>query len=199
MRLWQVLVQEDAAGFLDCLMNVPSFKELYTFICQRRIVKEGSEDFPIADVAIPNYLRMGEAAAAWLTIPNIGIAITDQNDQEEPSAFARAALESYEFLRTQEKTEWVLTGQWLEALVIRHAIHPITTRSLVATVKTENLLRVYVEGSTPETRFERHFMWMLQMVEGKPKLVKVFLYHGNFLIPGVSSVRIKIEPVNHAA
>jgi hypothetical protein len=108
-------------------------------------------------------------------------------------------LESYEFLRTQEKTEWVLTGQWLEALVIRHAIHPITTRSLVATVKTENLLRVYVEGSTPETRFERHFMWMLQMVEGKPKLVKVFLYHGNFLIPGVSSVRIKIEPVNHAA
>lgn len=198
MRLWQVLVQEDAAGLLDCLMNVPSFKELYTFIRQQRMVKESSKDFPIADVAIPNYLRMGEAAAAWLTIPDIGIAITDQNDPEL-SVFAKAALESYEFLRTQEKTEWVLTGQWLEALVSRHSIHPIATRSLVAAAKTENLLQVYVEGSTPETRFDRHSMWMLQKVEEKPKLVKVFLYRGDFLIPGVSSVRIKIEPVNHAA
>lgn len=194
---WQALLIEDTATVLNCLLKVPSFRQLYEFVERSGVVEEGSRDYPIAPIAVPNYLNLGEAATAWITIPEIGVVFTGNHDITLEK-FAEVALTSYQQLRDQEKTDWILTGQWLETVARQYAIHPVIARRLVAQTRTENQLQVYVEGSTPDTRFERHTMWVLKSAEDKPTLVKVYLYHGDFLMPGTASVRVKIQGVNHA-
>lgn len=191
-HFWQALNEEDTPKFLNVLLNVPSFRELYEDVCYRRIVARKKGNFPIAEIAVSNYLNLGEAAGAWLVNPERGVVATD-NSHLERVVFAELAMKTYEALRELNETEWILTGQWLEELALRHAVHPIFARSLLAEARQGNLLQVYVEGSTPDTRFDNHIMWMLSSQNGNSRLIKVYLYHGDFLIPGTASVRLSIQ------
>ncbi|MDJ0619147.1 MAG: hypothetical protein QNJ63_20800 [Calothrix sp. MO_192.B10] len=196
-QLWQSLLHEKPLDLLNHLRKIPSFKAVYQYVNQSRTVKAENSTFPIKDKYKSAYIRLGEAACAWLNIQDKGIVATD--NIPDLTDFATLAVDVYKFIRSQEETEWILTGRWLEELALQHAIHPILARKLLQEVQSQKLLNVYVEGSTPDTRFEQHDLSILKTSDEIPELEKVFLYHGNFLIPGTASVRLKVEGVKDAS
>ncbi len=196
-QLWQSLLDEKPLGLLNHLRKIPSFEAVYQYVNQSRTVKAENSTFPIRDKYKSTYIRLGEAACAWLDIQDKGIAATD--NIPDLTDFATLAVDVYKLIRSQEDTEWILTGRWLEELALQHAIHPILARTLVEGVQSQKLLNVYVEGSTPDTRFEQHDLSILKTSDEIPHLEKVFLYHGDFIIPGTASVRLKVEGAKDAS
>ncbi|MBN3889415.1 MAG: hypothetical protein HWQ43_09630 [Nostoc sp. JL31] len=193
--LWQSVLDEDHIKILFYLKKIPSFEALYNHVNQGRAVEYST--LPIFNNAKSTYIKLGEAACAWLNIQNKKIVTTD-NIPDLPD-FANLAVEVYKLIRSQEDTEWILTGRWLEELAIKYAVHPILARKLVKKAQEQNLVNVYAEGSTPDTRFEQHDLWIIKTSDRLPQLEKVYLYHGDFLIPGTSAVRIKLEGVKNAS
>ncbi|NJO14998.1 MAG: hypothetical protein HC877_04395 [Thioploca sp.] len=193
----QALLKKDYAQFLAWLRKIPSFSLLHDYVCEKEFIQDQS-NLPIPKRPQKNYLVLGEAAGAWLIIENKEI-ISTIRDLPEIKEFIRDALSVYHTIRTRGETEWILTGQWLEEFARQHHIHPVMARKCLQDAHTQNLLHFYAEGSTPDTRFEKHWMWTLKVTEGEPQLDKVFLYHGDFLMPSVAAVRFKIEGTHHAA
>lgn len=193
--LWQSVINQDHIKILSYLNKVPSFESLYNHIHKGRNVEYST--LPISNKAKSTYVKLGEAACAWLNRENQTIVATD-NIPDLPN-FASLAIEVYQSIRSQGDTEWILTGRWLEELALNYAVHPIFVRKLVKEAQEENLLNVYAEGSTPDTRFQQHDLWIIKTSEGLPHLERVYLYHGDFLIPGTSAVRIKLEGVKNAS
>jgi hypothetical protein len=152
-----------------------------------------SEEIPISKNVLPQYVAIGEMAGAILSIPGEGIVATD-NDPDVNN-FALSAIDCYEEV-SRRTDEWVLTGAWLECLALRFAIHPIRARTLLRESREKGVLSFYLEGSTPDTRYQKHTMTELDLVQGKPALRKVFLYQGDFISPGTAGVRIKIRMGN---
>jgi hypothetical protein len=157
---WSSLRRGDMTGILAGLLRVPSFKALHDYIIAARRVPTQDSGLPISRKALPIYLRIGEAASAWLVVTEQGIAATDSRPSTED--FALIAVNTYEALRNEAGTDWVLTGAWLERLALQHAIHPVTAREATRTAMAEGKLRVYAEGSTPDTRFEKHTVTVLK-------------------------------------
>lgn len=192
---WQSILNEENTKILLYLKKIPSFEALYNYIIQRRSVEYST--LPISNKAKSTYIKLGEVACSWLNIQNQIIVATD-NIPELPD-FANLAVDVYKSMRSQENTEWVLTGLWLEELAIKYAVHPLLTRNLLKEAQEQHLVNVYAEGSTPDTRFEQHDLWIIKTTDGLPQLERVYLYHGDFLIPGTSTVRIKLEGVKNAS
>ncbi len=195
--LWQSLVRDDTRLLLQQLLRIPSFKLLYDYLCEHRVAPAHDPALPVSGRAKPTYVMMGEAAGAWLDVTAKGIAVTDNSPSIEQ--FARQAVEVYDTLKSEGDSERVLTGRWLEELALQKSIHPISARDSLLEARNEKLLRVHVEGSTLDTRFEQHDMWALKAADERPRLVQIFLYHGDFLTPGTASVRIKLEGARHAS
>lgn len=195
--LWQSILNDDYMSFLAYLKLIPSFEAVYNYINQLRTVEVEDSTFPISNKAKPAYIKLGEVACAWLNIQNKIISATD--NIPDLVNFANLAIDVYKSIRSQGDTEWILTGRWLEELAVKYAVHPIVARKFVEQTQEQKLLSIYVEGSTPDTRFEQHAMWILKTNNGLPQLEKVFLYHGDFLIPGTAAVRIKLEGVKNAS
>ncbi|MEH2409760.1 hypothetical protein [Nostoc sp.] len=193
--LWQSILNEDYIKILYFLKKIPSFEALCNYVNQGKTVEYST--LPISNKAKPTYIKLGEAACAWLNIQNQKIVATD--NRPNSLNFANLAVEIYKLIRSQEDTEWILTGRWLEELAIKYAVHPILARKLVKEAQEQNLVNVYAEGSTPDTRFEQHDLWIIKTSDRLPQLEKVYLYHGDFLIPGTSAVRIKLEGVKNAS
>ncbi|WP_323203651.1 hypothetical protein [Nostoc sp. UHCC 0251] len=193
--LWQSILNEDSIKILYYLNKIPSFNAICNYVNQNRSVEYST--LPISNKAKSTYIKLGEAACAWLNIQNQKIVATDNIPNSLD--FANLAVEIYKLIRSQEDTEWILTGRWLEELAIKYAVHPILARKLVKEAQEQNLVNVYAEGSTPDTRFEQHDLWIIKTSDGLPQLEKVYLYHGDFLIPGTSAVRIKLEGVKNAS
>lgn len=195
--LWQSILDNDYIKVLEYLRKIPSFDAVYNHINQYRIVASEDITFPISNKAKPAYLKLGEVTCAWLNIQNKTVVSTD-NKPDIPN-FANLAVDVYQSIRSEGDTEWILTGLWLEELARKYAVHPILTRKLVKQAQKQNLLSVYAEGSTPDTRFEQNCLWILKINDGLPQLERIYLYHGDFLIPGTSAVRIKLEGVKNAS
>ncbi|MBN3924517.1 hypothetical protein [Nostoc sp. NMS4] len=193
--LWESILNKNYIKVLSSLKKIPSFDAICNYVNQNRSVEYST--LPISNKAKPTYIKLGEAACAWLNVQNQKIVATD-NIPNSPD-FANLAVEVYKLIRSQEDTEWILTGRWLEELAIKYAVHPILARKLVKEAQEQNLVNVYAEGSTPDTRFEQHDLWIIKTSDGLPQLEKVYLYHGDFLIPGTSAVRIKLEGVKNAS
>ncbi|MTJ48255.1 hypothetical protein [Dolichospermum sp. UHCC 0259] len=193
--LWQSVVNEEHIKVLFYLKKIPSFEELYNYVNQGKSVEYST--LPILNKAKSTYIKLGEAACAWLNIENKRIVAT--NNIPDLPEFANLAVEVYKSIRSQGDTEWILTGQWLEELAIKYAIHPLSAKKLVKEAQEQHLVNVYAEGSTPDTRFQQHDLWIIKTSDGLPQLERVYLYHGDFLIPGTSAVRIKLEGVKDAS
>lgn len=192
----QALLKKDYNQLLIFLREIPSFKILHDYVCEKKFIPDKNE-LPIPKRPQRDYLVLGEAAGAWLLIENKAIISTTRHCPEIKD-FVSDAISIYQVIRTQGETEWILTGQWLEEFARQYHIHPLLARKFLQEARAQNLLHFYAEGSTPDTRFEKHWMWVLKVADGKPQLDKVFLYHGDFLISGVSAVRFKIEGTLHA-
>jgi hypothetical protein len=195
-EFWQAVSEGSGAGFLNHLRRIPSFEVLYRYVMFKRVTALEDPDLPVSQTARNAYINLGEAAMAWLAMPGVGLVATDRTCSAE--AFVHVALEAYRSLTNEQDGEFVLTGKWLEEVARVAGMHPLVARTLLQEACARNIINLYLEGSTPDTRFEDHYMWVLLSVEGRPELRRVFLYHGDFLTPGTASVRMRLEGVHDA-
>jgi hypothetical protein len=191
---YSALIERNLPRVLEHLNRVPSFRLLYDYVHARGIASQLEKEFPIPQRATGTYLALGEAAGAWLQVPEIGIVATSRTPED--AAFASAALAAYVALSSAFKSEWVLTGDWLERLATEEAIHPACVPQLLESCKQRRLLKLYAEGSTPDTRFDLHRMWLLRVTNKRPLLGQVYLYHGDFVLPNTAAVRLKVVRVD---
>ncbi|MBW1702392.1 MAG: hypothetical protein JRJ11_12425 [Deltaproteobacteria bacterium] len=195
--LWEALRTTDTDKFRTILMSVPSFSKLFQLVQRRGVASYDDPEIPTSKTALPIYLALGEAACAWLRVVDRGIVFTPNVPGDEE--FARMAINIYQNLREKDKTEWVLTGKWIEYLAIEKGIHPLTAKRLLPIARDNKYLQVFAEGSTPDTRFDDHSFWVITEKDGRPHMEQKYLYRGDFLLPGISAVRIKLQDVNHAS
>ena len=108
-----------------------------------------------------------------------------------PADFARLALARFRELAAVEGI--VLTGRWFESLIRKDGIHPEVARSSLEHASEAGLLRRTTEGSTPEMEFDDHVVHVLRVEGGMPVAKPIYLYRGDYLIPGKASVSLRIE------
>jgi len=190
--LGKAIKELDISKIHGLLLDVPSYSNFHDFIQKGRQINIDSPEIPISKFFIQSYIALGEMASAILSISDKYIVVTDA----EPSIaeFAAQAYKCYKDIsqNSDTDTELILTGEWLECLALQFNIHPIRVRKLLEDSRQKGVLDFFVEGSTPDTRFPKHTMTVLELEQGKPVLKKIFLYQGNFVTPGFASNRIKI-------
>ena len=141
--------------------------------------------------AFAPYCALAEACCAGVFLSGSGIFATPRNPP--PDQFAIQARQAYDAVRKGE--HFALTGAWLEHLVRHSGIHPVRTQQRLAEAQQGGYLRRFVEGSTPETRYESRTLHVLHVDGRIPGLRRINLYHGDFLIPGRAAVSIRIGGV----
>ncbi|EFK07245.1 conserved hypothetical protein [delta proteobacterium NaphS2] len=195
-ELWEALRTIDTDKLRTILLTVPSFRKFFEFVQEKGVVSLEDPEMPISKTALPTYLTLGEAACAWLRVVESGIVFTPNWPEDE--TFARMALDIYQDLREKDKTEWVLTGKWVESLAIEKHVHPLAVYTLLPLARDNEFLQVFVEGSTPDTRFDDHSFSVIITKDGRPIIDQKYLYRGDFLFPGTSAVRIRLQDVKYA-
>ena len=149
------------------------------------------EESGLRKVAYAPYCALAEACCAGAFLAGFGIFATPRNPP--PDQFAAQAVQAYDEVREGE--DFALTGAWLEHLVRHTGIHPIRARQRLAEAQQGGYVHRFVEGSTPETRYENRALHVLH-VEGRvPGLRRINLYHGDFLIPGRAAGSIRLGGV----
>lgn len=187
-QLWTALQVCDYLGLRDVLNSVPSYKMFADILAELRVLKPNAE-IPFGRRAIPTYGRLATIACAAAPIVDEGLFATPSNPP--PAEFARIAIRSFDALSKGERL--VSVGQWLECLIRDEGIHPINARTRLEEANSSGALRRSTEGSTTDTRHDRHSIEVLEVVRGEPRVATVHLYRGDFLIPNKSSVSIRIE------
>lgn len=113
---------------------------------------------------------------------------------ERPSAGVFSEVALSQFMDIDRGGGLVPIGKWLEALIKNHGIHPEFARWALEHANDEGLLRRSTEGSTMQTGFDNHVVHVLRTdANGVPIAMPVHLYRGDYLIPGKSSVSLRIE------
>lgn len=136
------------------------------------------------------YRVLGEIALMCATLPRNRLFPTP--NRPEPSEFALVALKRFAAL-DGERGGLVPSGEWLEALIEHDRIHPEVAQSLLDTTSGMGLLRRSTEGSTTQLRFNDRVVHVLRTRDGEPYVQRIFLYRGDYLIPGKASVSLRIE------
>jgi hypothetical protein len=149
------------------------------------------EESGLRKVAFAPYCALAEACCAGVFLAGSGIFATPRNPP--PDEFAVHAVQAYNAVREGE--DFALTGAWLEHLVRHAAIHPIRARQRLAEAQQGGYVTRFVEGSTPETRYENRTIHVLYRAGRVPGLRRINLYHGDFLIPGRAAGSIKLGGV----
>lgn len=189
--LWDALLRRDYNQIELSLTAVPSFNAFREEIRSKKTIKAKSVS-SVSKTAFPTYCALAEVVCIGLQIPEEGFYSTSSSPTLEE--FSEMAVNCYEKISKGE--EYVLTGQWLEVMAKDHSVHPVMSRDRLNQAFLAGYLQRYVEGSTPETRFERHSMNYLNVKNGTPMIENVNLYYGNFILPDRASVRIRIIKVN---
>jgi len=186
-ELWTALRNLDVPAVRELLQRVPSLRSFFDHLKAHRRITSKS-DPPVTDRAFTTYVTLAEVCAVGLSIADDGIYVTDANPSV--TEFAIAAWKAYEALSRGE--ELVSTGAWLEALARDHALHPVLVRTLLEEAFRKKLLERFVEGSTPDTRYEKHSFWALTGRRGEPEVEQIKLFHGEFLMPERASVSLHL-------
>lgn len=188
-RLAVALRNQDTPSIEKELAAVPSFAVFSNDISQLSIgEKWNPEKFKRG---IQSYRVLGEVCCIAASISQEGLFPTPTKPTVEE--FARTAVDRFRALDRGDKL--VATGEWLEALIRHDGIHPEVSRMRINEASGRNLLRRSTEGSTTETRYDDHIVNVLRIMSGRPTVVAVHLYRGDYLIPGKSSSSIRIEEV----
>ena len=104
--------------------------------------------------------------------------------------FATHAMQAYESVREGE--DFALAGAWLEYLVRQTGVHPVRARQRLAEAYQGGYVRRFFEGSTPETRYERRTLHVLQVDGGVPRMRRINLYHGDFHAAGTGGGQYQV-------
>lgn len=185
------LISRNIDGIKEQLLQVPSFSRFLEIVAERGKTMTSLEGLPMRRDTVRSYLTLAELSGSALFVPGAGLFLTQSNPN--PQEFADLALRSYEELATADPL--VLSGEWMERLASECGIHPLRARDLLQKSYDLGLVKRFFEGSTPETRFERHSMETLDVQQGISGIKRVYLYHGDFLIQERSSVRIRLERI----
>lgn len=189
--LWDALLRRDYNQIELSLTAVPSFNAFKEEIRNKKVINAKNVS-SVSESAFSTYCALAEVVCKGLQIPEEGFYSTSSSPTLEE--FSEMAVNCYKKISKGE--EYVLTGQWLEVMAKNYSVHPVMSRDRLNEAYLAGYLQRYGEGSTPETRFERHSMNYLNVKNGTPMIENVNLYHGDFLLPDRASVRIRINKVN---
>ena len=193
---WPDIANGAPAALAVLLESVPGFRTLHQYVAKTGNTTLSDAGSPVPRNARTNYFALGEAAGLWCSLGGEQLVATPTTPG--PSDFSSLALDAYYRIRGNKDSEWVLSGEWLELLASDSGVHPIVVRSLLQQARDRGNLRVFAEGSTPDTRFDKHRIWVLRTSNETPYIDWAYLYRGDFLTPGTASVRIVLQGVEDA-
>ena len=136
------------------------------------------------------YRVLGEATLICAAVSSSRIYPTRSVPSSEE--FSRIARKRFSNL-LREGSDLVATGEWLEALIQEDGIHPEVARRQLDSASESGLLQRTTEGSTTQLRYGDRVVHVLRTRSGQPVIEQVFLYRGDYLIPGKASVSLRIE------
>ena len=178
------------AGDVDAISTelraVPSIDALLRVLETARL---GSPvDLQIPQRAEPTYRTLAEVLSAGAGIPGEGFYPTPSNPPVEE--FAETALVRFGTLDIGDGL--VSVGAWLEALIRGDGIHPERARRSLDEAAAAGIIVRSTEGSTTDTRHDKHVVRVLRTEGGSPKIQTIHLYRGDFLLPNKSSSSLKL-------
>ena len=141
---------------------------------------------------LATYRILGEVTLLCAPVSGSGIFATP--NVPEAAVFSQIALSRFTTL-DREGHGLVATGEWLESMIRDEGIHPEVARRLLDEASETRLLRRSTEGSTTQLRFDDRIVHVLRIDSGLPVVVPIFLYRGDYLIPGKASVSLRIESI----
>ncbi|NTI27128.1 hypothetical protein [Rhizobium rhizogenes] len=180
----------DIVRMRQLLQHAPSFHRFVELVAAAPVGKPVI--LPLPTRSQTAYFGLGEVAGVVAPIPNEGHYPTLHIPSLEQ--FPAIALARFEQLGPVDG--WAAVGEWLEALIRSDAIHPVIARDLLQEANAANLIKRFTEGSTTNTRHDRHMLKVLQRSGGKIGVETIYLYRGDFLIPGKSSSSLRLQEVN---
>jgi hypothetical protein len=181
------LRDEDVRSVRDVLLEVPSF-EAYTELVRTLGIGRALDVRELGRTAT-TYATLGEITGVSARVHGEGLYWTP--NEPSPDEFVSIALECFRDLDRGEGL--VATGAWLEQLVRKYGVHPEVARLRLSDASAKGLLFRTTEGSTTDTKFDSHAIRVLRVEAGMPLIQKIYLYRGDYLIAGKSSVSLKIE------
>lgn len=181
------LRNERVEDMREALLDVPSFAGFAGLLGDLG----AGEALDVSDLkrGLATYRALGEVGLICATA---GGSIHATRNLPSPGDFARVALDCFSSL-DREGHGLVATGAWLEALIRDVGIHPEVARRQLDVASGMGLLRRSTEGSTTELRFRDRTVHVLRIESGLPVVEEVYLYRGDYLIPGKASVSLRIE------
>lgn len=185
----QSIISKNLDEMCRSIRKIECLGEFVDFLKNNGSIIKRHEQIPIRESAINGYLVLLSASGLVASIPNQGIFVTDVVPDAE--TFLNMAMTAYRKLAIADP--FVLTGAWLEELIMSNGVHPIHSKRLLEEAVTLGLLSRYYEGSTPDTRFEGHVIHVVDFKQGTVQVKKVHLYNGGFLSEQRASVRIRLE------
>ena len=172
----------------EVLLAVPSFAAFAEFL--GNLAAGSALDAAALGRGLTTYRILGEATLLCAAVSDSGIYATP--NVPDTAAFSKIALNRFASL-DREGHGLVATGEWLESLVRDEGIHPEIARRLLDEASEMELLRRSTEGSTTQLRFEDRIVHVLRTESGLPVIEPIYLYRGDYLIPGKASVSLRIE------
>ena len=172
----------------EILLGVPSFG---AFAVRLENLPIG-EPLDVTDLGrgATTYRILGEITLLCASVSDSGIFATP--NIPDATVFSEVALRRFASL-DRESHGLVATGEWLESMIRDEGIHPEIARGLLDEASEAGLLRRSTEGSTTQLRFNDRIVHVLRIDSGLPVVEPVFLYRGDYLIPGKASVSLRIE------
>ena len=187
-RLSAALRNERVEDARDLLLGVPSFAAFAERI--EKLTTGNALNSGDLGRGLTTYRILGEVTLICAAVANSGIHATP--NVPEATDFARIALSRFSSL-DREGHGLVATGEWLESLIRDEGIHPEVARLLLDEASEKGLLRRSTEGSTTQLRFDDRIVHVLRTRSGLPVVEPIYLYRGDYLIPGKASVSLRME------
>lgn len=188
-NLWKGLRGNELRAVADIILRVPSLLQLYNLLTPG-VPFNLRNTTPSMAAALPGYRCMLEIFELALDVDGEGLYKTPTVATLDN--FVEAAFFIYEKYAEVEGP-YIATGLWLEELAKVYGIHPLETRRALERARVQGRLERYVEGSTPDTRFARHRFCMAELTSGEIRIRDVRLFEGDFLLPGKSSVSLRLK------
>ena len=181
------LANADADGLRDALNAAPAFASIDRCLSDAPV----GAPYPTKDFfkrAEATYTGLAEATLLGASVFPRGFFPTSSRPTDED--FVPIALDAYGRLRAEGG--WASTGQWLEELIATHGVHPLVARLRLQSTAERGLLQRFFEGSTTDTKLDRHAIRVLAVDGGTPFLKVEYLYRGDFLMPGRGGSSLRI-------
>jgi hypothetical protein len=189
-KLSKALKKTDSLLVKELLCEVPPVAKFVATLKKGHALTAKDATGVVNPAAYVTYCKLAEISGAGLQI-STDEGIYGTPVEPEVKKFTDIAISSYKRLARREK--YILTGLWLETLAKKHGIHPLIARERFNQAKKAGLLGYNLDGPKPDFPLEKHSIHCLTVDNGMPKVRKIKLYHGGFLIPNKSSVTIKLE------